>query len=257
MASLFDTFSAVTWAIAFAVAFLAGLIKGTVGFGMPMIMISGLGSVMAPEAALAGLLIPTLVSNGWQALRQGVWAALGSMNRFRRFLISGGVVLVFAAQLVPYLPAFALLLLIGVPVSLYAVATLFGGGLRLPPDPGPGVQTGVGVVAGFFGGITGVWGPPTVAMLTAMGTSKTDQMRVQGVIYGLGALALVGAHIASGVLRAETLPLSLSITLPALLGMAAGFRMQDRMDQAMFRRITLFVLLIGGLNLIRKGLGLF
>lgn len=33
-------------------------------------------------------------------------------------------------------------------------------------------------------------------------------MRVQGVIYGLGALALFGAHVGSGVTRAETLPFS-------------------------------------------------
>ena len=56
----------------FAVAFLAGLVKGLVGFAMPMVLISGLGSVVAPDLALAWLIMPTLVTNAWQALRQGL-----------------------------------------------------------------------------------------------------------------------------------------------------------------------------------------
>ena len=91
-------------------------------------------------------------------------------------------------------------------------------------------------------------------MLTALGTEKKDQIRIQGVIYALGAVTLVAGHLASGVLRAETIPLSLALIPTALLGLAIGFRIQDRIDQAMFRKATLAVLLIGGLNLIRRGL---
>jgi uncharacterized protein len=35
--------------------------------------------------------------------------------------------------------------------------------------------------------------------------------------------------------------------------MMMGQRLQDRIEQAMFKRLTLIVLLVGGLNLIRKG----
>ena len=52
------------------VGFVAGVVKGMVGFAMPMIMISGMGSFVSPELALAGLILPTLVTNGWQAMRQ-------------------------------------------------------------------------------------------------------------------------------------------------------------------------------------------
>ena len=43
--------------------------------------------------------------------------------------------------------------------------------------------------------------------------------------------------------------------VPALLGNAIGFRLQDRIDQALFRRLTLVVLIVAGLNLVRRGLG--
>ena len=90
--------------------------------------------------------------------------------------------------------------------------------------------------------------------LTALDTPKKEQMRVQGVIYGLGAVLLFFAHIGSGVLRAETAPFSVLLVVPALIGMVAGGYLQDRIDQATFRRVTLAVLLVAGLNLLRRGL---
>ena len=88
---------------------------------------------------------------------------------------------------------------------------------------------------------------------TALDTPKQEQMRIQGVIYGLGAVFLLIAHTGSGVMRAETVPLSAAMVLPALVGMWIGGRLQDRIDQRAFRRATLAVLLIAGLNLVRRG----
>ena len=48
-------------ALAACFALLAGTVKGAVGFAMPMVMISGLSSLMAPELALAALILPTLL----------------------------------------------------------------------------------------------------------------------------------------------------------------------------------------------------
>ncbi len=239
---------------AWAVALLGGVVKGVVGFAMPMVVISGLSTVMPPDVALAGLILPTLVSNGWQAFRQGVRAALGSLAKYRVFLVSGMAVLMVSAQLVRTIPEAVMLLLIGVPVMIYAGFALAGRPLRLPPNPGRRIEAGIGAVAGFFGGISGVWGPPTVAMLTALDTEKTEQMRVQGVIYGMGAVLLTGAHLASGVLNRATLPLSLALIVPALLGLWIGFSLQDRIDQRLFRRLTLAVLVLAGLNLVRRGI---
>ena len=105
-----------------------------------------------------------------------------------------------------------------------------------------------------LGGVSGVWGPPTVMYLTAIDTPKREQIRVQGVIYGLGAVALTAAHIRSGVLNAETALFSAVMLVPTALGMALGVRVQDGLDAARFRRATLVVLVVAGLNLVRRGL---
>ena len=240
-------------ALAFAVAIVAGFIKGMVGFAMPLVLISGLTIFLPPELALAGLIFPTVATNLFQALRQGVKAAWVSTKLFKVFLIAGGVMLVLSAQLVRFLPSQTMLLVIGVPITLFALWQLSGRSFSLVQRSSR-IEVLVGGFAGAVGGVSGVWGPPTVAYLTALGTPKHDQMRVQGVIYGLGAVALLFAHFGSGVLRAETVPFSIFMILPAISGMWLGSKIMDRIDQASFRKATLFILLIAGANLVRRGL---
>ncbi|MGI9388624.1 MAG: sulfite exporter TauE/SafE family protein [Boseongicola sp.] len=235
-------------------AFFAGFVKGAVGFALPMIMISGLGSFLAPEIALAGLIIPALVTNFWQALRNGLAQAIHSIQGHWRYLTILVFCLALSAQLVTRLNEEALFLVLGVPVTIFAAVQLAGWQLSIDPRNRRRTELGLGAFAGAFGGISGVWGPPTVMYLTALKTPKQEQMRVQGVVYGAGAVMLTLAHLRSSILNAETAKLSALLVLPALLGIALGFAVQDRMSQEKFRRATLLVLIIGGLNLIRRGM---
>jgi len=239
-------------AMAFGVAVLAGFVKGAVGFAMPMIMISGLSAFLPADLALAALIVPTILTNGVQALRQGPRAALASIRRFRVFLLIGLVFLLASAQLYAFLPQQVFFALIGGPIFGFSVVQLLGWQLTIRPQHHRRAEFVIGGFAGVVGGISGVWGPPTVAFLTAIKTEKTEQMRVQGVIYGLGAVALGAAHIQSGVLSASTAPVSVAMCAPALLGMWFGQRVSGRMDARRFRHATLIVLCVASLNLIRR-----
>ena len=143
-----DSFYSVVFVL--AVAVLAGLVKGVVGFAMPMIFISGLTLVLPPEQALAALIVPTLVTNGWQALRQGIGSAIQTVVQFRLFLACGLVMLVISAQLVRVLDARVLYGLIGTPVALFAALQLAGWHPKLAQRSAR-IEAAVGGVAGFIG----------------------------------------------------------------------------------------------------------
>ncbi|MGB0900270.1 sulfite exporter TauE/SafE family protein [Halocynthiibacter sp.] len=240
--------------IAALITLFAGVVKGAVGFAMPMIMISGISSILPAETALAMLILPTVMTNVTQALRQGWRAAWGSVKRFKVYLMVGGVFLVIGAQLVPYLPSHILLLIIGAPVTVFALMQLFGVSFTIAPANQLKAEAMIASIAGFIGGMSGVWGPPTVAYLTAVDTPKREHVRVQGAIYGLGAVALFLAHLQTGVVSTRTLPASALMLLPAGVGMLIGFAIHDRLDQAKFKKATLVVLVVAGLNLVRRGL---
>jgi uncharacterized membrane protein YfcA len=248
------TLGATTLTIALALGFMAGLVKGMTGFALPMILVSGLGSFLAPELALAGMIIPALVTNVWQALRQGGRAALVSAKEHWRFMVLMLLFLVMSSQIVLSIPANALYLILGLTVTLFTSLQLAGWQPKIASDNRGKAELGVGTLAGILGGLTGTWGPPTVLYLTALNVPKVEHVRVQGVVYGSGAIMLTLAHLRSGVLSGPGLGLSMAILPVALAGMTIGMMVQDRLDQKRFRALVLIVLAVAGLNLVRRGL---
>ena len=254
MTSVFEMIGPILAGLSVAVALFAGFVKGAVVFGMPMIMISAIGSFLSPELALAALILPTVVSNLWQAFRGGWLAAWRSVKEFRLMIVTLLVVIAASAQLVGRIPSGWFFLVLGGPIVLFALLQLTGLRIRVRPEHRRRAEVIVGLIGGTTGGISGVWGPPVVAFLSATDTAKAEQVRVQGVIYGAGSIVLLLSHVKSGVLNAQTVWFSLALVLPAALGMGLGFALHDRLDQEKFRRATLVVLVLAGLNLIRRGL---
>ncbi|MEM9798493.1 MAG: sulfite exporter TauE/SafE family protein [Pseudomonadota bacterium] len=240
--------------LALGVAALAGIIKGAVGFALPLVMISGLSSFLDPRLALAGMLIPVLATNGWQVMRQGPGPALAAAQYHWRYLVIVVLAIFVTAQFVTALPRETFYLILGVPVVGLSIVQLSGYRPSIQPSQHKVAEWGIGLISGMLGGLAGTWGPTTVLYLLAIDTPKARQMVVQGVIYGMGSVVLVAAHLRSGILNAETASFSAALLPLALAGMWVGFRLQDRMDQDKFRRITLVILIVAGLNLIRKGL---
>lgn len=247
-------FPLVFFAIAGGIALFAGIIKGITGFAMPMILVSGLSTISTPEIAIAGMILPTVATNVWQALRGGMRATFDAMREFWFYLAIVLIFIVFSAQLVMIMPETVLFLVLGVPVTVFSLVQLSGWSPRIATTARRKVDIAVGSVAGFIGGISGIWGPPTVLYLTALETPKALQVRIQGVVYGAGSLVLLVAHLRSGLFNTETGAFSAMLLVPALAGLLVGFWIQDRIDQTAFKRITLLVLVVAGLNLIRRGL---
>ncbi|MDW4550262.1 sulfite exporter TauE/SafE family protein [Defluviimonas sp. D31] len=243
-------------AMALAVTLFAAVVKGAVGFAMPMIMISGLASFLPADTALAALILPTLATNLAQALRQGPGAAIATTVEYHRLLIALCLVILVAAQLVPVMPQAILLATLGLPITAFALTQLAGWQLRFDAHNRGRAEILTGLVGGFFGGISGVWGPPTIALLLSLDIDKRENVRVQGVVYLIGSAMLLVAHLGSGVANATTLTLSALLTPPALAGLWLGFAIQDRLDARRFRRWTLVVLAATGLNLVRRALTL-
>ncbi|MES2666376.1 MAG: sulfite exporter TauE/SafE family protein [Pseudomonadota bacterium] len=244
------------FAAALGIALFAGFVKGAVGFAMPLIMISAFSSFLPPDLALAGLILPTLITNLSQATRQGLPAAKATAAKYWRFLAGTVVFILLSAQLFESIPPVAYLLILGVPVTAFAALQLAGVPLALRLEHRVRAEWGLGVVGGLYGGISGIWGPPLLVYLLSINAGKVETIRVQGVVFLIGAVALLAAHLHSGLANAQTLGFSAALVIPAQVGMVLGYRLQDRLDQVRFRRWTQALLVITGSNLIFRALSL-
>jgi len=244
------------WALvlAFAITMFAGFVKGTIGFAMPLIMISSFGSFMSPTTALAALIVPTVITNIQQAFRFGPGAFMRVVRLYWRLIISIVVCILLSAQFVASIPQPLLWGVLGASVVWFAGAQLLGRSLALRIEHRNRAEWGLGIVGGLYGGVSGIWGPPVLVYLLSIQAEKRETVLVQGVIFLIGAVVLLAAHLQSGVLNAQTLPFSGALAIPAVAGMLIGFRLQDRLDPVRFRWWTLLLLLLTGANLLRRAL---
>ena len=242
------------WAIAgsLAVAVVAGFVKGAVGFALPLIMVSGMALFLDPHLVVAAIILPIALTNVVQILRGGLGPAGDAVREHALYVAIVCVAIFVTAQFVTLIPERAMYVALGVPVVGLAAIQLAGFRLTVRPEARRRAEVAIGLGAGVMGGLAGSWGPPTVLYLMALDTPKARQMVVQGVVYGLGSLTLLAGHLRSGLLNAETAPFSALLLVPALFGMWLGFRVGDRLDQERFRRATMAVLVLAGLNLMWK-----
>lgn len=241
------------WA-AMGVTLLAGVVKGAIGFAMPIVMVSLFSAFLPPEFALAGLILPTLTTNIHQTFRDGPRAAATAAWTIRRFVLATIMFIFVSAPFADSIPQVGFLLLLGVPITLYAALQLSGRSLTISQRHRFGAEWGLGALAGLYGGVSGIWGPPLIIYLLSLDYPKALNVRMQGVVFMVGAFALLCAHLTTGLLTGDRLLFSALLIVPAFGGMLLGQRLQDRFDQRLFRRWTQIFLIATGLNLIRQAL---
>jgi uncharacterized protein len=242
------------FAAALALTLLAGFVKGAVGFAMPMILVSGFAIFLPQDLALAGLILPTLVANISQAFRQGVSPARDTAVTYRRFLIATVVCIAISAPFADAIPRMAYLLFLGIPITVYAALQLMGHSLAIHLRHRTRAEWTLGMVGGLYGGVSGIWGPPLLVFLLSTGAEKLQVIRAQGVVFLIGAVTLLVAHLWTGLANPQTLRFSAVLCVPALIGLYAGYILQDRLDQQRFGRWTQALLVITGLNMVRLAL---
>ena len=237
-----------------AVTLVAGVIKGAVGFAMPLVMVSGIGMLLDPQTTVAAIILPIVATNLVQTFRTGIGPAVEAAREHWLYLLLVSLAILAFGQLLPRIDTRTFSLILGIPVTILSLVQLAGWHPNIPAGRERAAEVVAGLLSGALGGLAGTWGPTTVLYLLALKVPKRKSVIVQGVIYGTGSIALLAAHLISGVLNPGTAPLSALLLVPGLIGIWFGLRIQDRLDPVRFRRWTLIVLAVAGLNLVRKGL---
>lgn len=226
--------------------FIGGIVSGLAGFAMGLVM-SGIWLHILTPAQTAAL----IVGYGILVQSYSIWKLRHALNwRTVAPFIAGGVIGVpLGAALLTYMnPSY---LRTGVGVLLVAYSSFFL--LR------PTVHTvrtdlradfGIGIVNGILGGMTGLAGPIITIWCQLRGWRKDEQRAIfQPVI--LAAFVLTAASLTvNGTITLELIKIYL-MGLPVLIaGVWLGLRLYGHLDEAAFRKVILYLLLLSGLVLI-------
>lgn len=223
-----------------------------IGLGMPTISIALLSLGMGLPTALQIIVVPTLVTNVWQAL---VGASLGRLlKRFAVLLLGmmAGVWLGYALLFRNHPKTMTAVL--GAAIIAYAV----GGLLKIPLMPRIRreriASPVVGVATGILAGATGNLSMPALAYFDRLGLPRHDLVQMLGISFSLGTLALGVSVAGHGDYELPLLVVSALAVVPAALGMLLGQKTRGRMSEAAFRRALYVGLIAVGIHLVWKGL---
>ncbi|MBV8625632.1 MAG: sulfite exporter TauE/SafE family protein [Herbaspirillum sp.] len=239
--------NATVLAASLAVFLLAGFVKGVIGLGLPTVAVGLLSLVMSPVQAAALLIVPSMVTNGWQLLSGGAFLALAR----RLWGLLAGIVLGTLAGS-GFMGADGgrhAIVVLGLALVLYAVAGLASFTLSVPTAQEKWWSPVIGLLTGLVTAATGVFVIPAVPYLQSLGLQRDELIQALGLSFTVSTVALAinlgqGGAFGGGVGWA-----SLVVLVPALLGMGIGTRVRSMVRATTFRRCFFIGLLLLGVHL--------
>lgn len=240
-------------AIAFAAFVAGGIAKGITGIGLPITTIAILVNFLPPTLCIAMVVIPILVTNFWQAVTSQ--NLMVPVRRFWPTIICFIISLIIGARLVVDLDARVLYAILGVSVLIFSASNLFKPRAQaIRPSTERWLGPLAGVAGGLLGGISTIWGPPLMMFLMSLHLKKDEWVGSVGLIWFAGAVPLTLSFWLNGMLDAQSLPLSAAACLPGMAGILIGEKIRNWINQETFRKVMLLLLVIIGINLIRRAL---
>ena len=224
---------------------LAGMIKGTIGLGLPAVAMGLLTLFISPFQAATLLIVPSMVTNVWQLFAEG--HVLRLVRRFWSLLM--GIIVGSIWSVFPTLGhgEFQSEALLGGMLTLYG---LYGLSAKNMPNLAP-YEKYLSPVMGYLGGAltvaTGVIVIPVVPFLQSLHLKRDDLVQSLGLAFTVSTICLAVFLQQNPI---EAIPFDYKMALialfPALVGMWLGTKIRYRIPEQKFRKVFFCGLVILG-----------
>ncbi|MGB0658799.1 MAG: sulfite exporter TauE/SafE family protein [Mangrovicoccus sp.] len=226
-----------------AASFVSGIVYGFAGFGAALIFMPIALAVMPAPLVLSSFGLTAFVSlftvmpRAWPlvekrglgvmllasflALPVGVWLLGVSDPRLLQLSVSGMVLLTLVSLVLGY---------------------------RLRARPSLAMIAGIGALAGFTGGATGMNGPPVI-LFHLSGDLRPERMRANTLVFlSLSSVASVPNLWLQDLFPPEALGLGVMLALPYMLGNLLGQRLFDPGRERLYRWIAYGLIALAALG---------
>ena len=239
--------------IAVAATFLlAGTVKGIIGLGLPTVSLAILTVVFDLPSAMALLLVPSFVTNLWQAVVGGNGRVI--LRRIWLFLVMATVTVWVGATALTRVDLAWLSALLGALLVSYAAISLSGFRIALNLRQEAWAGPLLGTANGILTGMTGSFVVPGVIFLQAIGLPRDMLIQAMGMLFTVSTLALAAALQGNNLLTGELSIVSAAAVLPAIFGMVFGQRIRQKLSEERFRKALFIALLLLGTYIVASAL---
>ncbi len=234
---------------------IAGIIKGTIGLGLPAVSMGLLTIFISSFQAATLLIVPSMVTNFWQLFAEG--QVLKLVRRFWPLLL--GIVVGSIWSIFPTLGhgEFQSEALLGGMLALYGLYGLFAKNMPNLAAHEKWLSPIMGYLGGALTVATGVVVIPVVPYLQSLHLKRDDLVQSLGLAFTTSTICLAVFLHQHPV---ENIPMDYKMSfialLPALVGMWVGTKIRYRIPEQKFRKVFFCGLVIFGGYMVLHQLGL-
>ena len=227
---------------------MAGVTKGLIGIGMPIIAVPLLNLVVDLPTTVAILSIPLVISNIPQALEGDKIGVV--VRRLLPVFWGLAVGVVIGVHLLASVSVQLLKPIVGGILIVVVVLMLLSPHLIVRRQHEKYLGPIVGTIGGILGGLAALPGPFAFVYILALGLSKDRFVQYSSMFIVVAATLMTIALGGMGALGwADVLGSSLAV-IPILVGMKLGAGLRALVSPPVFRTLILAVVMISGLHMI-------
>jgi len=241
-----------TTAIVCIVAFiLGGLIKGTLGVGLPLLAVPLMSLVVPSPTAIGLVAVPVVLSNIWQMVDSR--KIIIGWTRFWPLICTQLISTVLTVRFTLSLSVKEMNLMVAFSMLLALVLMVFKPGLQISPRREKTTSAAVGLLSGLLGGISSLTGPVIITYLMALKLDREEFVGCISIIYLASALPLYSAMLFYGKINMLDLSFSAAALIPMAIGLTLGKLIRERISEKAFRTVLyVYLVIMSGILIIKS-----
>jgi uncharacterized membrane protein YfcA len=227
-----------------------GIVKGTLGVGLPLFAVPLMSLMIGSTQAIALVAVPVLASNIWQAWQEASWKA--TLKRFWPLMLTQAIMTVFAVHWTLSFSVKQMNMLVAFAVVLAVVSMLFKPSFSISPEKEKWTGALVGTLSGMLGGVSSLMGPILISYMMSLKLKRDEFVGAISVIYLNAAWPLYAAMYGFGRMEVIDIGYSFLALVPMALGLSTGQKLRHKLSEEAFRKVLLgFLIFVASLLVLR------
>ena len=228
--------------------FIAGVVKGVIGIGLPTTAITIMTFFVSPLMALGLNLIPMTVANIWQLSKADNPREL--VKNYKYFATSLVVCILITSFYANQIGDDVVRLIFAVAVLLFVCLQVFGFNFKMKPNHDNFWQGGLGALGGLVGGAASIWAVPVTMYLLMKNVKPKQFVDVSGFLIMIGCIPVSIGYIATGVFQPNMFIYGALGSVIGIIGFQIGEKLRDKINAKTFRNLLLVFFSFSAINMI-------
>ena len=230
--------------------FLGGLVKGTIGVGLPTVTLTLLSFFFDIKDSISFILIPVILTNLVQMLDGKELKYIIQQTKF--FLIVSVIFVIPGFLILRVINSNIILVILAILLVLNSCLVLFNKIITVKRHTSFKTQFWVGALTGITTGVTSIYTMPFIFLIQSLKFNKEKLIQLMGLSFFLYSLTQFTLFYSFSMINEKVLLFSSIACVPILIGVLSGKLLRKVLSEQTFKKLFNYMLLISGIIIIIK-----